>query len=74
MVCTGLDIAQVVGVVSKYMMNLGRTHWTTMKWIFRYMRGIFGAIICYNGQNLNLVGFMNADFVGDRDRRRAITG
>ena len=31
MVCTRLDIAHAVGVVCKYMANLGRQHWEAVK-------------------------------------------
>ena len=33
MVCTRLDISQVVSMVSRYMHNLGKNHWLTVKWI-----------------------------------------
>ena len=35
MVSTCLDIAHVVGVVSRFMRNLGKTHWEAIKWILR---------------------------------------
>ena len=37
MVCTRLDIAQAVGVLSRYMSNPGRAHWDAVKRIFRYL-------------------------------------
>ena len=39
MVCTRPDIAHVMGVVSRYMNDLGKEHWMAVKWIFRYLRG-----------------------------------
>ena len=39
MVCTRPDIAHAVGVVSRYMNNLGKEHWMAVKWILRYLRG-----------------------------------
>lgn len=39
MVCTRLDIAHTVGVVSRYMRNLGTKHWNLVKWVFRYLGG-----------------------------------
>ena len=36
MVCTRLDIAHVVGVVSRYMANPGKEHWEAVKWLLRY--------------------------------------
>ena len=39
MVCTRPDLAQAVNVESKFLSNLGRSHWNAVKWIFRYLRG-----------------------------------
>ena len=42
MVCTRLDIAHAVGVVSRYMNNPGKEHWMVVKWIIfeRYHKSI----------------------------------
>jgi len=39
MICTRLDIAHVVGVLSKLMLKLGKEHWKIVKWVFRYLYG-----------------------------------
>ena len=39
MVCTRLDISHVIGVVSRFLANLGKAHWEAMKWIFKYLKG-----------------------------------
>ena len=39
MVCTRPNVAHAVGVVSRFMVNLGKDHWKAVKWIFRYLRG-----------------------------------
>ena len=39
MVCTRPDIGYAVGVVSRFMSNLGREHWVAVKWILRYLKG-----------------------------------
>ena len=38
MICTRPDIVQAIGVVSKYMANLGKEHWNAVKWIFRHLK------------------------------------
>ena len=38
-VCTRLDLAQGVSVVSKFLTNLGKQYWDAVKWIFIYLRG-----------------------------------
>ena len=37
MVCTRLDIAQAVGVLSKFMSNPGKEHWNFVKRVFRHL-------------------------------------
>ena len=49
MVCTRLDISHLVGVVSRYMENLGNEHWKIMKWVLWYIRGTGNYCITYNG-------------------------
>ena len=39
MVCTRPEIAHAMGVVSRYMNNLGKENWMEVKWILRYLRG-----------------------------------
>ena len=38
MVCTRPYIAHAMGVVSRYMNNLGKEHWKAVQWILRYLR------------------------------------
>ena len=38
MICTRPYLTHVVSMVSKYMANLGRQYWDTIKWIFRYLK------------------------------------
>jgi hypothetical protein len=49
MVCTRPDIAHAVGVVSRYMNNLGKEHWEAVKWILRYLRGTANHALCFGG-------------------------
>ena len=39
-VCTRPNIAQAVGVFSRYMENPAKEHWEDMKWLLRYLRGL----------------------------------
>ena len=50
MVCTRPDIAHAVGVLSKFMSNLGKEHWTTVKQVFRYLCGTSDYGLCYQGR------------------------
>ena len=48
MVCTRLDIDQVVGVLSHYMSSPGRAHWDVVKRVFRYLQGTSEYLICFH--------------------------
>jgi hypothetical protein len=51
MVCTRPDIAHAVGVVRRYMNNLGKEHWEVVKWILRYLRGTTTHALCFGGSD-----------------------
>ena len=65
MVCIRPDIAQAVGVVSRYMSNPGKEHWNAVKWILRYLRGTLDRAIIYGCSEMKLQGYCDADFTGD---------
>jgi hypothetical protein len=54
MVCTRLDIAYVVGIVSRYMNNPGKEHWELVKWILMYLRGVVTHALCFGGSDIVL--------------------
>lgn len=74
-VCTKLDIAQVVGVLSRFMSNHSKEHWTYVKRVFRYLRGTSNYCLVYHGANdidimhksLDIQGFVDLDWAGDLD-------
>ena len=72
MVCTQPDITHVVGVVSRYMSNLGMEHWSAIKWILWYFRGTTTKALCFTGSNSALSGFVDSDLAGDVDTRSII--
>ena len=47
MVYTVPYIAHAVGVLSKFMSNPGKEHWTIVKQVFRYLRGTSDYGLCY---------------------------
>ena len=78
-VCTRPDIAHAVGVLSRFMSNPGKEHWTSVKRVFRYLRGTSDYGLCYQGRPglerlLDIRGFFDADWVGDLDQRRSTSG
>eukprot|EP00253_Pinus_taeda_P025131 PITA_25131 len=79
MVCTRSDIAHVVGVLSRFMSKPGKEHWTSMKRVFRYLRGTSDYGLCYQGRLrldrvLDIHGFVDVDCAGDLDQRRSTSG
>ncbi|KAE8673431.1 hypothetical protein F3Y22_tig00111783pilonHSYRG00232 [Hibiscus syriacus] len=59
MKCTRPDIAQGVGVVSRYMANPGKEHWNTVKRILRYIKGTSNVALYYGGSNLLINGWVS---------------
>jgi len=74
MVCTRPDISHAVGVVSRYMANPGKEHWSAVKWVLRYLRGTSSYCITYNKSSEFVCGYVDSDFVGDLDKRRSTSG
>ena len=74
-VCTRPDIAQAVGVLSRYMSNLGRAHSDAIKIIFRYLQGTLEYSKCFHGigneHSLDIRGYVDSDWASDVDRRRS---
>jgi hypothetical protein len=54
MVCTRPYIAHAVGVMNRYMKNLGKEYWEAIKWILNYLRGIATHALCFGGSNIVL--------------------
>jgi len=79
MVCTRQNIAHVVGVLSRFMSKIGKEHWTTVKQVFRYLRGTSDYGLCYQGRPgldkvLDIRGFIDVDWARDLDQRRSTSG
>lgn len=81
MICTRLDLAQVVSVVSRFMHNPRKEHWNALNWILRYLKGTshFGLLFDKNSMKeigvMGFVeGFVDSDFAGDLDKRHSISG
>ena len=79
MVYTKLDIAHAVGALSRFMSKPRKEHWTTVKRVFKYLRGTSDYGLCYQGRPildrvLDICGFFDADWVGDLDQRIYTSG
>ncbi|RVW18475.1 Retrovirus-related Pol polyprotein from transposon TNT 1-94 [Vitis vinifera] len=76
MVCSRLDIAHSVSVLSRFMANLGREHWNGFKWLLRYVRGSLGVGLKFGSskEGVGIIGYVDLDYAGDLDKRRSTTG
>ena len=74
MVCACPDIAHSVGVVSRFLSNLGKQHWQAVKWILRYLKGASHYCLFFGNPNIVLEGFTDADMPRDVDSRNSTTG
>eukprot|EP00253_Pinus_taeda_P016406 PITA_16406 len=68
------DISHAVGVVSRYMTNPGKEHWSAVKWVLRYLRGTSDYCITYNRSSEFDCGYVDSDFASDLGKRRSTLG
>jgi len=74
MICTRPNIAQAVTAVSRYMANLGREHWNTIKRILRYIKGTSNAALHYGGSESTVRDYVDSDFASDLEKRKSTIG
>ena len=69
------DIAFSVGLCARFQSNPKESHLTAVKRIFRYLMGTTDLGIWYKKeQPFELVGYTDADFVGDKVERKSTSG
>ncbi|CDO75139.1 hypothetical protein BN946_scf184772.g6 [Trametes cinnabarina] len=79
MLGTRPDLAFAVGMLSKHAASPGKDHWTALMRVYKYLRGTSDHALVFDGSALcseggNLVGYSNADWAGDVNDRRSVTG
>ncbi|MCO5573051.1 hypothetical protein L7F22_026816 [Adiantum nelumboides] len=74
MICTCLDVAFAVGVVSRYMSNLGKKHWEAAKGLMRYLNGTKDLGVCFGGEDACVLGYTNSNYAMDMDKISATLG
>ncbi|XP_031279307.1 secreted RxLR effector protein 161-like [Pistacia vera] len=75
MISTRPDLSFSMSLLSRFMSNPGSEHWSALKWVLRYINGTshIGLEYCKRYNSLDLVGFVDSDFVGDKDTRKSTT-
>ena len=74
MLCTCSDICFAVGLVNRFQSNPRPVHWKAVKRIIRYLRGTADYMLCYQGRDLRLRGYSDADWAGDLDEHKSTSG
>ncbi|KAG8472622.1 hypothetical protein CXB51_034312 [Gossypium anomalum] len=74
MVCSRPDLSYAVSAVSRYMANPSKEHWKAVQWVLRYLRGTTDVCLQFGRTKDGVIGYVDADFAGDLDRRRSLTG
>lgn len=74
-VCTRPDIAYVVSVLGRFLANPSHEHWVAAKKVMRYMKKTKNRMLVYKHvDDLQVVGFTDADLGGCPDDRKSTTG
>ena len=61
MMASRANIAFAVSLVSQFMSKVGPPHWMALKRIMRYLKGTLNFKLCYEGKDIALRGFCNAN-------------
>ena len=71
-VCTHPDIAFVVGVLGRYLSDLGQSHWKAAKKVLRYLHGTKDLMLTYQHiDTLEVVGFSDSYYAGCVDEKNS---
>jgi hypothetical protein len=74
-VCTRPDLAYITGVLGRYQDNPGIEHWKMAKKALRYVQGTKDLMLIYRrSDSLEIRGYSDADFAGDKDDRKSTSG
>jgi hypothetical protein len=74
-VCTCPDLAFVTGLLGRFQSNPRMKHWKATKISLRYLHGTKHYMLTYKKtDNLEVIGYSDADFVGCADSQKSILG
>jgi hypothetical protein len=74
-VCTRPDLAFITGMFGRYQSNPGIDHWKTVKKALRYIQDTKDLMLTYKkSDNLEVVGYSDADFAGCVDTKKSTSG
>nr|GEW03723.1 retrovirus-related Pol polyprotein from transposon TNT 1-94 [Tanacetum cinerariifolium] len=76
MVCTRLDLAHAISVVSRYMNNPDKMHWEAVKCILCYLKGTSNIRLSFEKDRASpngVIGYVDSDYTGDLDARKSLS-
>jgi hypothetical protein len=74
-VCTHPDLTFITGVLGRYQANPGIEHWKMVKKVLRYVQGTKDLmLIDRRSDSLEIKGYSDADYAGDQDDRKSMSG
>ena len=76
MLSTRPDVALALSLTSRFQSNPGRSHWTAVKNILKYLRRTKDMFLVYGGceEELAVKGYVDASFDTDPDDSKSQTG
>ena len=72
--CTKPDIAYAVGRLSRYTQSPNQDHWTVVRRILKYLRGVINYGLCFSRFPSVLEGFSDANWILDSDEMKSTSG
>ena len=73
--CTRPNIAFVISVLSRYMSDLGQSHWKAAKKVLRYLQSTKDLMLTYQRTDtLKVVGFSDSDYASYMDDKKSTFG
>ncbi|CAM8975579.1 unnamed protein product [Rhodiola kirilowii] len=75
MISSRLDLSYAISLLSRFMSNPRHEHWLALKHVFAYIQSTLDVGLRYKRRqdDLKLIGYVDADFGGDRDTRKSTT-
>ena len=74
-VCTRSDITFIVGILDRYLSNLGMDHWRAAKSVFKYLQRTKDYMLTHKrSDQIEIIGYSDSDFTGCQDSRRFTSG
>ena len=75
MLATRPDLAYAVGALSKHAACPGQAHFAALKRVYRYLRRMTDTRLVYRRTtDISLLGYVDADWAGDVNDRRSVSG